>query len=114
MKRHFVLPHGTIKDLSLDFFWDDDTGEITGKSATEVIEAAKIAKESGLFYPPGGTGYVIVDPFKNIGELAVILDPYVLTDDLKYAASKVEKIPDDEFFQPVDLDGNPVDLLMVN
>ena len=114
MKRHFVLPHGTIKGLNLDFYWDDVTGEITGKSAAEVIDIATTSKENGCFYPPGGTGYVVLDPFKNMGELAVVLDPYVLTDELKAAAEKVEKIPDDEFFQPVDLDGNPVDLLLLH
>lgn len=72
--RHLQLePVSPVLD-SLDFKWDDETGELDGRDAARVRELVEGAIAEGWApIEPGPSSFPITDPLHNLAELAAVL-----------------------------------------
>lgn len=72
MIRHFDVKHISIQGFDRVFTWDDQTGEISGRDAAKIIPVLAQAKVDGQYVNSGQISVRIRDPFRNLGELALI------------------------------------------
>ena len=84
MNRDFnLIGYGTNE--TLQFSWDDESGEVTGRDAAYVISAANWAKERGsVTSHPWPSTYYVSDPLRSLSDMAVVLGcSWRLTDELE-------------------------------
>ena len=92
MIRTFSLQRTTG---TLDFTWDDVTGDISGPDGGFVAALCQEAEASGGARPPGSGGFKVRDPFHNLGELsAVIAGHAMLTEEMTEALAKLPRLQD--------------------
>ncbi len=90
-KIDFHIPQPNDKHVS--FFWDDETGEITGDSADYLKESASCAIDDGFIICEDINGTIpATDPINNKTEFAALIGLDNLPDELKkYYPSKTSK-----------------------
>jgi len=86
LRRYRLEPLNGLGE-ALEFAWDPETGELTGRDAIVVRRHAEQAAKRGLALGhPYPTAYDIVDPLRRPGELAVLLgNVFKLPADLRAA-----------------------------
>lgn len=95
MFRSYKLIPAVWHKEALEFEWDQERGELRGKSADQIQTLIASAINSGdAIGHPYPTSFPISNPLHNIGEMAVILGTYwKLSPDLLEA---YPEIPEDD------------------
>ncbi len=77
MFRNYTLQPATAHDQPLEFEWNQETGELRGKSADIVAGMCRQAiREGWITGHPHPTDYEITDPLRRPVEMAVVLGQY--------------------------------------
>ena len=81
MRHSHKLPSLTPGVDRIEFDWDPDTGEVSGRDAGRVLDVVDMAKRWGeVLSHPWPTVYPITDPARNPTEMAVVLCRYWVLD----------------------------------
>jgi len=87
MSRSYTLQPATAHDQPLEFEWNQETGELRGKSTDVVAGMCRQAiREGWITGHPYPTDYEITDPLRHPAEMAVVLGQYWRLEEVLQAA----------------------------